>query len=152
MAAMARRAGYGLLALVAVLAGSFSPAPWPPAQTSRPALTTLALRVHHDEAMVRFYSEAFGVRFREVETSGLRSRFGDLNGVTLKFVPIRDAAGFDSFPVHQPGFAVPDVSRVIEIARRHGGRVQDPPVPRDGRVHASVRDPDGNTIELYGPR
>lgn len=55
-------------------------------------------------------------------------------------------------PVHQPGFEVPDVARAVAIAVRHGGRVQDAPVDRDGRVHASIRDPDGNTIELYGPR
>lgn len=152
MAGMPRRAACGTCAFVALLAAASTPSPPPSAGTSGSALTTLALRVHHEAAMVRFYSEAFDVRFTEVETSGIRSRFGEVNGVTLKFVPIRDAADFERFPVHQPGFDVPDVGRVIEIARRHGGRVQDPPVLRDGRVHASVRDPDGNTIELYGPR
>jgi catechol 2,3-dioxygenase-like lactoylglutathione lyase family enzyme len=54
--------------------------------------------------------------------------------------------------VHQPGFDVPDVGRVVEIALRHGGRVQDAPAREGDGVHAAVRDPDGNTIELYGPR
>jgi catechol 2,3-dioxygenase-like lactoylglutathione lyase family enzyme len=47
---------------------------------------------------------------------------------------------------------VPDVTAVIAIAERHGGRVQNPPERQDGRVHPAVRDPDGNTIELCGSR
>ena len=44
------------------------------------------------QAMVDFYSEAFGVVFRPVDTSGLPSQFGELQGITLKFVPIREQA------------------------------------------------------------
>jgi catechol 2,3-dioxygenase-like lactoylglutathione lyase family enzyme len=115
-------------------------------------LTTVACRVHHMDAMVAFYAEAFGARFRVVDTHGFRSQFGELPNVTLKFVPIRDAPDPDGFPIHQLGFDVPDVAHVVESALRHGGRVQDAPVRDGARVHAAVRDPDGNTIELYGPR
>jgi catechol 2,3-dioxygenase-like lactoylglutathione lyase family enzyme len=112
-------------------------------------LTTVAYRVHRQDAMVSFYAEAFGARFREVDTNGVRSQFGDVGGLTLKFVPIRDAADFQNFPVHQLGFEVSDVDRVISLALKYGGKVQDPPVRESGRVHAAVRDPDGNTLELY---
>ena len=121
-------------------------------QESKATLTTVAYRVHHTDAMVAFYTEAFGARFRVVDTGGIQSRFGELPGLTIKLVPIRDAADFTGFPVHQLGFEVADVSRVIEIASRHGGRVQNPPAQTAGRVHAAIRDPDGNTIELYGPK
>jgi predicted enzyme related to lactoylglutathione lyase len=122
-------------------------------RTMSSALTTLAYRVHRMPAMLAFYSEAFGVQFREVDTGGgIVSRFGELNGITLKFVPIRDAVDFEGFPVHQPGFEVSDVAAVLAAARKHGGSVQNEPVMRDGRLHAAVRDPDGNTIELYGTR
>jgi catechol 2,3-dioxygenase-like lactoylglutathione lyase family enzyme len=119
-----------------------------PAAAAR--VTTVAYRVHRQAAMVAFYSEAFGVRFREVDTGGIRSQFGEMGGLTLKFVPIRSDTDFEDFPVHQLGVEVPDVDRVIAVALRHGGRVQDAPVRDNGRVHASVRDPDGNTLELYG--
>lgn len=116
------------------------------------ALTTLAFRVNRMPQMLAFYSEAFGVRFREVDTGGgIRSRFGELNGVTLKFVPIREDTDFEGFAVHQPGFDVADVAGVVAAARRHGGVVLHEPVVRDGRLHAAIRDPDGNTLELYGP-
>ncbi len=113
-------------------------------------LTTVAYRVHNQPAMVAFYSAAFGATFREVQTGPIRSQFGEVAGLTLKFVPIRDAADFDNFPVHQLGFEVADLDRVIAIARKHGGRVQDAPEREGNRRHASIRDPDGNTIELYG--
>ena len=115
-------------------------------------LTTVAYRVHKQQAMVAFYSEAFGAKFREVQTGAIRSQFGELPGLTLKFVPIRDAVEFEDFPVHQLGFEVADVERVIALAVKHGGRVQDAPTRTGGRSHASVRDPDGNTIELYSGR
>lgn len=121
-------------------------------RTGRAKLTTVAYRVHRMPAMLAFYREAFGIQFREVDTGGLRSQFGDLDGLTLKFVPIRDSLDFEAFPIHQLGIDVPNVNAVLTTARKHGGRVQDAPRRRDGQVHAAVRDPDGNTLELYGSR
>jgi predicted enzyme related to lactoylglutathione lyase len=112
-------------------------------------LTSVAFRTHEHEAMRAFYAEAFGVTFRAVKTGPLDSDFGELGAITLKLVPIRDSTDFDGFPVHQLGIEVDDVERVISLARKHGGAVQDAAAQRDGRVLASVRDPDGNTIELY---
>ena len=112
-------------------------------------LSSIAIRVANLDSMLAFYSEAFRIRFREVDTYGIRSRFGELNGVTLKFVPIRDEADFKGYPVHQPGFVVPDVEAVIAIAVKHGGRQEGQTIRLDGKIQAAVRDPDGNTIELY---
>src|SRR5688500_19468608 len=112
-------------------------------------LSSIAFCVHNMDAMLAFYSEAFNVQFQEVDTYGIRSQFGDLDGITLKFVPIRESDDFKGFPVHQPGFMVPDVEAVLAIARKHGGRQEGQTLRADGRVQAAVRDPDGNTIELY---
>jgi catechol 2,3-dioxygenase-like lactoylglutathione lyase family enzyme len=116
-------------------------------------ISTVAYRVHRMAAMLAFYREAFGIEFREVDTGGgIRSQFGELGGITLKFVPIRDTVDFVGFPIHQLGVEVPDVAAVLALARKHGGRVQDPPRREGDRVHAAMRDPDGNTMELYGSR
>jgi predicted enzyme related to lactoylglutathione lyase len=112
-------------------------------------LTTLALRVHNMATMTTFYEEAFQVQFKEVNTSGFASKFGDLNGIILKFVPIRDEVDFENYPIHQLGFTVSDVERTIEIAIKHGGRQEGSLTHKDGGVQGAVRDPDGNTIELY---
>lgn len=113
------------------------------------SLFSIAIRVSNVEAMSAFYSEAFGVEFRDVNTYGIRSQFGEVGGVLLKLVPIRDDADFQGFPVHQPGFVVPDVERVIDIAIKHGGRQEGRAIQVDGKLQAAIRDPDGNTIELY---
>lgn len=112
-------------------------------------LSSLAIRVANMKDMLAFYSEAFQVQFQEVDTYGIRSQFGELNGITLKFVPIRDEADFKGYPIHQPGFVVPDVQAVIDIAQKHGGRQEGQIIRAAGQIQAAIRDPDGNTIELY---
>ena len=118
-----------------------------PAAAAR--LTTLAFRVHHMARMEAFYTEAFGFVFRDEQTGAITSRFGRAGELTIKLVPIRGTTDFVDFPVHQPGFEVADVEHVIANAEKHGGvRLQSP--TRDGAfITASVRDPDGNTVELY---
>lgn len=112
-------------------------------------ISSIAFRVYNMDAMLAFYSEAFQVEFREVDTYGIRSQFGDVGGVTLKFVPIRESDDFKNFPIHQPGFVVTDVEAVIDLAIQHGGRQEGQTVRAEGKTQAAVRDPDGNTIELY---
>jgi catechol 2,3-dioxygenase-like lactoylglutathione lyase family enzyme len=112
-------------------------------------ISSIALRVANVEAMLQFYSQAFGVKFHEVNTYGISSHFGELNGILLKFVPIRDEADFKNYPVHQMGFNVPDVDAVIALALQHGGREEGNVIRSEGKTQAAVRDPDGNTIELY---
>lgn len=113
------------------------------------SISSVAMRIANIEAMLEFYSQAFGVKFREVNTFGILSQFGEVDGITLKFVPIRDEADFKSYPVHQLGFVVPDVQAVIALAIQHGGREEGHLIRKEGRIEAAVRDPDGNTIELY---
>jgi catechol 2,3-dioxygenase-like lactoylglutathione lyase family enzyme len=112
-------------------------------------ISSIAFRVYNMDAMVAFYSEAFQIEFREVDTYGIRSQFGDVDGITLKFVPIRESDDFKNFPIHQPGFVVQEVEAVIAIAVKHGGRQEGQTVQAEGKTQAAVRDPDGNTIELY---
>jgi catechol 2,3-dioxygenase-like lactoylglutathione lyase family enzyme len=112
-------------------------------------LETVALRVHRLDAMVAFYTEAFGAKFREVNTGGVRSQFGQVGDLTLKLVPIRGAVDFQGFQVHQLGFKVANVDAVVSAAVRHGGRMEGD-LGRDAKmIHAAIRDPDGNTLELY---
>jgi len=114
-----------------------------------PNISSVALRVFNLEAMRDFYAEAFQVQFQEVKTYGLSSQFGELDGVTLKLVPIRESDNFKEFPVHQLGFTVPDVERVIALALQYGGRQEGQVIRMGGKIQAAIRDPDGNTIELY---
>jgi predicted enzyme related to lactoylglutathione lyase len=114
-----------------------------------PTIASIALRVYNMDAMLAFYAEAFQVQFREVDTYGIRSQFGEMDGLMLKLVPLRESEDFKGFPVHQPGFIVPDVEAVIALAQKHGGRQEGRLIQVDGKMQAAIRDPDGNTIELY---
>lgn len=117
--------------------------------TSTSQLRSVAIRVHHMDAMLAFYTEAFGIQFEEVMTGPFTSQFGEVAGFLLKFVPIRNKVDFDEYAVHQLGFSVPDVKSVIALAIQHGGRQEGEVVVKDDGTHAAIRDPDGNTIELY---
>ena len=112
-------------------------------------ISSIAIRVANVEAMIDFYSQAFGVEFQEVRTYGIRSQFGEVNGITLKFVPIRDETDFKGFPIHQLGFTVSDVEAVVELAIQFGGRQEGKLLRNGNQLQAAVRDPDGNMIELY---
>lgn len=114
-----------------------------------PKISSIAFRVYNMDAMLAFYSEAFHVQFQAVDTYGIQSQFGDMDGITLKFVPIREGDDFKNFPIHQPGFVVTDVEAVIDLALKHGGRQEGQTLRAEGKTQAAVRDPDGNTIELY---
>jgi catechol 2,3-dioxygenase-like lactoylglutathione lyase family enzyme len=112
-------------------------------------LSSVAMRVHNMESMLAFYSQAFGIQFHEVTTGPFKSQFGEMDDLTLKFVPIRDGVDFDGYAVHQLGFTVSDVEAVIALAIQHGGKREGEVSQKDDAIHAAVRDPDGNTIELY---
>ena len=114
-----------------------------------PNISSVAFRVYNLEVMLKFYTEAFQVQFREVDTYGIHSQFGEVNGITLKFVPIRDSADFEEYPVHQLGFTVGDVDAVIALALQYGGQQEGQIIRTEGKIQAAVRDPDGNTLELY---
>lgn len=111
-------------------------------------LSSIAIRAASITAMRDFYTEAFGFRFAPATLGPLHCWFGEHDGLTLKLVPLRDSANFGDFPVHQLGFAVADIDAAIALALAHGGSVQDSPTLTDNRHQASIRDPDGNTIEI----
>lgn len=118
-------------------------------QESKTALTSIAIRAHNIEAMRAFYTEAFGGLFNQVDLGGgLQCYFGQVLGITIKLVPLRDSADFESFPLHQLGFVVDDVQKVIEIAKKHGGREEGEVTNQNGQCLGAARDPDGNSIEL----
>ena len=114
-----------------------------------PNISSIAIRVHNLDAMVKFYSEAFHVQFQEVNTYGIRSQFGEIDEVTLKFVPIRDDTDFKNYPIHQLGFTVVDVEAVVALAVQYGGKQEGKLIRSNNQVQAAIRDPDGNTLELY---
>lgn len=79
--------------------------------------------------MVRFYSVAFGTQFREVDTFGIQSHLVEIDGITLKLVPIRDSVDFEGYPVHHqvPGQTPRLPVGIGEHLHPRGGRSGCPP-------------------------
>jgi predicted enzyme related to lactoylglutathione lyase len=99
--------------------------------------------------MVVFYSQPFNIQIHKVDMRGIQSQSEDIGPITLKFVPIRESADLENFPIHQLGFNVPDVKTDSQIANQLGGRVEGDLRKQGTRLRAAIRDPDGNTIEPY---
>ena len=121
-----------------------------PGSLAAAAVHSVAIKCFNTEKMVAFYSEAFQGSFRDpVQFGDMTCYFGQAAGLTLKLVSGREGEpDFEGYPVHQFGVAVPDVSAVLAVASKHGGRPEGG-VQREGdQVFGCVRDPDGNTIEL----
>lgn len=112
-------------------------------------LMSIAIRAHHMDKMLAFYTEAFDGLFNEVDLGGgMKCHFGKVLGLTIKLVPLRESDDFDSFPIHQLGFIVDDVQAIIDIAKKHGGRAEGEISSQNGQSLGAARDPDGNSIEL----
>ena len=113
-------------------------------------LKSIAIRCHDIEKMTAFYGEAFGASFEKFEIGPMTCHFGKSGDFLFKLVPGRDAPDFEGFPMHQIGVSVPDVEAIVAVAKKHGGRLEGEIQRVESGMHAAVRDPDGNTIELYG--
>jgi len=112
-------------------------------------LVSVAIRVYRMEAMVDFYQEAFGVSFEPRRVGDLEVQFGFLGDLMIKLVPLAAEQDADEFPAHQLGFDVEDLDAVLELALKYGGSILQEPVSRMDQWHAAIRDPDGNSLELY---
>ena len=113
------------------------------------SLISVAIRVYRLEAMVGFYQEAFGVQFEEKRVGDQAVYFGYLGDILLKLVPLSSEQDADEFPTHQLGVLVEDIDAVTELALKYGGRILQEPVLRMDQLHGAIRDPDGNSLELY---
>lgn len=107
--------------------------------------------------MTRFYNVVFEANltpfvpapFREnADTDDVTFYRGHLVGINLLFCP-NAVAGIEARTNRQQfNFAVDDVVRVMRIALQSGGTQIDAPQLVDDVLTASVRDPDGNSIEF----
>lgn len=122
---------------------------WESLRCDERGVAQISLRACKVAEMTSFYMATFDAEFRAQESGGLNCLVADLGHVQLKLVPLRDETNFDGYPLHQLGFEVPDVEDAVSTALRWGGRLESEVVRANGRLHACVRDPDGNTIELF---
>lgn len=109
-----------------------------------PSIDKVTIATRDTEAMLGFYERVLGVVVRRAEPVSS----GTLAELAFVFCP-REIAGVDAEQnTIQLRFVVPDLEESVRRALAAGGRVIDPVAESGGRRTASVRDPDGNSVEL----
>lgn len=102
--------------------------------------------------MVAFYSAVLGLKFVEREMFGRTlssARFGDID---VLFCP-KDLAGVEAETnTIQLRFVVDDAALAFAQGMKFGGIAITEPAEVEGSLQASLRDPDGNSLELTQPQ
>lgn len=112
------------------------------------AVTGVAIQVYDLDGMKQLYETLFSTRFEREVTNGAavwRSMAGELE---LTLAPWRRDQDFDGFPIHQLTVTVDDLEATLAGALGAGGRLLEAPREQNGARRASLRDVDGNTLEL----
>ncbi len=108
----------------------------------------LTFAVGDMEPMVNFYSALLGVELNPVEMFERTLYAGRYEGIELLFCP-RDLAGVEAGTnTIQLRFIVPDARVGFDRGKASGGLVISEPTRIGEGVHASLRDPDGNSLEI----
>lgn len=74
------------------------------------------------------------------------------SGLAIQLCPKSIAKVTTSENAIQLRFPVSHVADTFQAAIKHGGKMLQRPSESDGKMHASIRDPDGYSIELIGDR
>ena len=100
------------------------------------------------EPMVAFYSAVLNVEFSEREMYG-RALYGAHYGSVELLLCPKDLAGVDAnVNTVQARFVVADVDAAFSSGVNCDGKAISEPAMADGSRQASLRDPDGNSLEL----
>lgn len=109
-------------------------------------LTQMTLATIHMPEMVRFYNTLFGTELQPTEAYGTTLYRGTLAGIPLLLCP-NEIAGVEAEQSrHQLAIRVADLSTLLELVETAGGSLETPLT--DAVTHVTLRDPDGNTIEV----
>lgn len=98
--------------------------------------------------MKLYYETLFRTRFEREVTNGAavwRSMAGEFE---FTLAPWGRDQDFNGFPIHQPTVKVDDLEAVLAGAIGAGGRLLEAPREQNGARLASLREVDGNTLEL----
>ena len=115
------------------------------------AIDKITLAVRDMDAMKAFYGALLEVDFDRMDMAGFHLYQARRDEVTLLLCPA-ELAGVDaSVNTVQPRLVLGDMERALQRALAHGGTLLSAPALVEGRLQASLRDPDNNSLELSAP-
>lgn len=112
-------------------------------------LDRITIAVGEQERMVSFYSRLFGTSFTAIDCGSFTLYRGLVaEGLELQFCPKAVAGIAATQNIHQLRFVVPDLGAYLAAAVDAGGELLGELTSEGGRRLGSLRDPDGNSLEL----
>ena len=105
--------------------------------------------VNHDK-MIRFYSALLKLDFRDTPIGDLKLSTAVHNGFTLLLCPAAISGVTTETNNIQPTFVLTDVEGARARALASGGSpISEEPTAGDDTLTWDIRDPDGNSVELF---
>jgi catechol 2,3-dioxygenase-like lactoylglutathione lyase family enzyme len=111
-------------------------------------LVHITLATTNMPAMKKFYDTLFGANLQAQAMFGTTLYQGKLGGISLLLCPNEIARAEAKQNRHQLRFAVNDVAETMRLALANGATLLNEVSVHEGAKIASVRDPDGNSIEF----
>jgi catechol 2,3-dioxygenase-like lactoylglutathione lyase family enzyme len=111
-------------------------------------LVHITLATTNMPAMKKFYDAVFGASLQAQEMFGTTLYQGTLGGISLLLCPNEIARAKAEQNRHQLRFTVKDIAATMRLALASGATLLNEISDHDGAKIASVRDPDGNSIEF----
>jgi len=128
--------------------------PPPPPASAEPTLTRIVLAARDTDACARFYTAMLGMEFKAAPMGDLRFYDGRLGTLAIRIFPA-SIAGIEAKDNRQQlGFRVTDVRATLARALAAGGTM-DPGwevISTPNGPTVALRDPDGNSVELFEGR
>ena len=116
--------------------------------TEQRMIDKLTIAVDSMEAMVSFYAAILDVEFSPVEMFGETLYAGHFGALELLMCPRELAQVRAETNSVQARFLVPDVDQAYQRGLERGGTTITAPALMEGSLHAALRDPDNNSVEL----
>ena len=115
-------------------------------------ITSLTMAITHMEAMLKFYSEIFNIKFEEMGMYGAKLYSGTWGQLGLLFCPAELAQNTATQNRHQFDIEVEDLDALQELVLNHGGELMGEVVEDERARSLSVYDPDNNSIVFKQPK
>ncbi|MCP4632267.1 MAG: VOC family protein [candidate division Zixibacteria bacterium] len=108
----------------------------------------ITIAVEKIEETVKFYNAILELELKSYDVEGNKLYGGKFGEIELLFCP-KSFAGIEADEnTIQLRFVVPDIKKSMEKGVRSGGTVMNEIYEHEGVSYSSLRDPDGNSLEL----
>ena len=111
-------------------------------------INKITVAVFNEKKMKSFYENVFNIKFKTLNNPGFNLYVGDWGGLEIQFCPAEIAKNTAAQNRHQFHVDVKEMDSILQTVKNHGGSIIEDVVVNKSQKHASITDPDSNTIVL----